>query len=291
MKKIVILGCENSHATNFLKQIAENKEYKDVEVVGVYTDEIEAAKRLNETYGVPIMEHYDEAVGKVDGVIITARHGDNHYKYAKPYIASGVPMFIDKPITISEDEAVEFMKELKENGVRVSGGSSLKHADEVILLKEEREKGAGGATMSGFAQAPLHIDERYGGFYFYAQHLVEMICEIYGRFPFTVRATQNGTQIHIVFHYEDYDCVGLYSTYCGHYHVSRVAVDYCKSCPIADNLPNCFDREFAEYYHLLSGGEQRDTYEEFAAPVFILNAIKRSLDNGGSVESVLHPTI
>ena len=39
-----------------------------------------------------IMESFDAAVGKVDGVIVTARHGGNHLKYALPYIESGVPM-------------------------------------------------------------------------------------------------------------------------------------------------------------------------------------------------------
>ena len=280
MKRIVILGCENSHADSFIRFIQTEEKYKDVEILGVYSDDREAAGKLREKFGVTVMEDYRDAVGKADGVIITARHGDNHYKYAKPYIADGVPMFIDKPIAISEEEAIEFMRELKKNGIRVSGGSSLKHVDEVMQLREEREKEMGGRTLSGFAQAPLHIYEEYGGFYFYAQHLVEMICEVFGRFPLAVTAKQTGTETHVLFHYENYTCVGLYSSYCGHYHVSRVAVDYLKSCPIPDSLPNCFAREFDEYYTLLEGGAQQLTYEEFASPVFIMNAIKRSLASG-----------
>ena len=69
MKKIVILGCENSHANMFLNFHRDNPKYKDVEVVGVYSDEIEAAKKLSETYGVKVMQSYDEAVGQVDGVL------------------------------------------------------------------------------------------------------------------------------------------------------------------------------------------------------------------------------
>ena len=111
MKKIAILGCENSHANNFLKYIRDNSELADIEVVGVYSDEKEPPEKLNAEYGVPIMKDYADAVGKIDGLIITARHGANHYKYAKPYIGSGIPMFIDKPITVSEDEALEFMRE------------------------------------------------------------------------------------------------------------------------------------------------------------------------------------
>ena len=49
-----------------------------------------------------------------------------YHGYAEPYLASGIPMFIDKPITTREDEAVEFMRALRDRGVRISGGSSLK---------------------------------------------------------------------------------------------------------------------------------------------------------------------
>ena len=95
MKKIVILGCENSHADTFLGFIKNDEKYKDVEVIGVYSTDAGAAEKLSETYGVKVMDSYDEAVGKVDGVIVTARRGNQHYEFAKPYIASGVPMFID----------------------------------------------------------------------------------------------------------------------------------------------------------------------------------------------------
>ena len=47
---------------------------------------------LCKNHGVPIMQMYDEAVGKVEDVIITAQHGNNHYRYAKPYIKTGVQL-------------------------------------------------------------------------------------------------------------------------------------------------------------------------------------------------------
>ena len=280
MKKIAILGCENSHADSFLKFIRTKEEFGDVEVVGIYSDELEAATKLSNQFGVPVLSDYADAVGKIDGLIITARHGDNHYKYAKPYIESGIPMFIDKPITVKEDEAVAFMRALRENGVRISGGSSLKQDIYVAKLKEEALREENGKTIGGVVRAPYQSENIYGGFYFYAQHLAEMVCEIFGRFPLSVTARKNGGQIHVLFHYENYTCVGLYSSYCGHYHVSRVAVDYLKSCPIPDSLPNCFAREFDEYYTLLEGSAQKLTYEEFASPVFIMNALARSLASG-----------
>ena len=101
MFKVAILGCENSHANSFLKTVLEQKVCDDIAFVGVYSDDMEAAQKLHDQFGVAVAQSYDEFVGKVDAIVITARHGDNHYKYAKPYIPSGIPMFIDKPINVS----------------------------------------------------------------------------------------------------------------------------------------------------------------------------------------------
>ena len=62
MKKIAILGCENSHADAFLKCIKEKEKFRDVSVIGVYSDDSSAAEKLNEKFGVPIMESYADAV-------------------------------------------------------------------------------------------------------------------------------------------------------------------------------------------------------------------------------------
>lgn len=140
MKKIVFLGCENSHAATFLDFIERDKKFRDLEVIGVYSHDAEAAKKLGEKFRVPVMERYDEAAGKADGVVITARHGDNHYKYAKPYINKGMTMFIDKPVTVKEEEAVTFMKQCKEFGVKVTGGSSLRFDAWIGRLREAAQK-------------------------------------------------------------------------------------------------------------------------------------------------------
>ena len=279
MKRIAILGCENSHANAFLKFIREKEEFSDVEVVGVYSDDRVAAEKLKESFGVPVMEDYADAVGEIDGLVVTARHGDNHYKYAKPYIDSGIPMFIDKPITIDEAEAVTFMRALKAKNVRISGGSSLKQDVFVRQLKQEAEQEIDGKTLGGYVRAPYMSRNDYGGFYFYAQHLVEMVCEIFGRFPLSVTARQNGKQIHVLFHYEDYDCVGLFCDKNYVYYVSRMAEKDVKGFVIPSS-DDWFYEEFKEFYGLLEGGEQAAAYDAFVSPVMILNAIERSLQSG-----------
>lgn len=279
MKKIVILGCENSHADFFLKNISEKTEFSDMQVVGVYSEEASAAEKLNEKFGVSVMENFDDLVGQVDGVIITARHGDNHLKYALPYIESGVPMFIDKPITASETDIIELMKRLKASKVKFCGGSSLKQDDIVRQLAKARDSVENGKTIGGFVRAPYSKENAYGGFSFYAQHLVEIVCEIFGRFPLSVVATENENTINTIFNFEDFSCCGLFANGNYLYYASLMTEKTAISHTIPDSS-EWFYRELAEFHDLLSGGDQKVSAEEFAAPVFIINAIERSLKSG-----------
>ena len=281
MKKIAILGCENSHADAFLDFIYHTESYRDVEVVGVYSNEPEAAKKLNEKYGVKILKNYTDAKGKVDGIVITARHGALHYEYAKPYIESGIPMFIDKPVTISESEAVEFMQTLKSHGVRVSGGSSLKHDVGVKLLKLDRECNTDGKTTGGFVKAPINMVNAYGGFYFYAPHLVEVVSEIFGRYPISVLAKVNGDEIEVKFNYGNYTVDSLFIEQKYEYYACRYAEGTVKGFTLESTKENnWFRSEFDEFYGILNGAPSPVSYEDFISSVFVMNAIERSINSG-----------
>jgi hypothetical protein len=178
----------------------------------------------------------------------------------------------------SMTSAISFMKELKESGVKITGGSSLKHADLIYTLKENALSENGGKTVGGCMRAPLSSDSPYGGFYFYAQHLVEMVCEVFGRYPKSVKAYKNGQKKTVVFRYDDYDVTGLFTDGMWEYHAIRYAEKDSQGGNV--DLANAFDREFDEFYKLVNGGEQAISYDDFISPVFIMNAIERSLLSG-----------
>lgn len=278
MYKIAILGCENSHANEFLKYIIEDKAYTDIEVVGVYSDDIEAANKLNARFGVKVAESYDEFVGNVDGIVITARNGANHYKYAKPYIPYGIPMFIDKPITNTEEDAIQLKKDLMEHNVRVSGGSVLKYPQLIQDLKKVVREETYGEVYGGFLRAPVNMVNEYGNFYFYSQHLVQMMMEIFGYFPHYVQAFRKGKVITCVVRYEKYDVTLTYVDGITTYFAGVNTLE--KACIDKFGFDGCFQQEFASFYNVLTGGAQEQTYDEFIAPVFIMNAIERSLNSG-----------
>lgn len=278
MYKIAILGCENSHANTFLDFIIKEKKYDDIEVLGVFSEDDEAAQKVSEAYGVYKGASYDEFAGKADGIIVTARHGDNHYKYAKPYIKYGIPMFVDKPVTVSECDANEFLKELKENDVMVCGGSVCTFASLVNEMKELVSAKTEGEIYGGYLRAPIIMDNPYGGFFFYSQHLVEVMCEIFGYYPKSVKAYRNGKSVNCTVRYNDYDINILFGEDSFIY-TAQVSCEK-RLCGGEYTLDGLFEQEFESFKQLLSGGKMKKSYEDFFAPVFILNAINRSLESG-----------
>lgn len=277
MFKIAILGCENSHANNFLKAIREEN-YEEVQVLGVFSEYEGAAEKLHAEFGVPVMDRADALVGQLDGLIITARHGDKHFEYAKPYLADGIPMFIDKPATCTESDARAFVRELESRNIPISGGSTLKHAQYIQKLKQMVASGELGAPLGGFFRAPVNLKNEYGDFFFYAQHLVQMVCEVFGYFPKAVRTCRNDGKITCILRYEDFDVTALYVD--GSY-VYYASVSFQKSVEGAQlDLGGASSLEFRDFYRLLLGEPQPQSYAEFFAPVFVMNALHRSLETG-----------
>lgn len=280
-EKIVILGCENSHASSFLSTIRKYEEFSDVSVIGVYSDERESCEKLKANYGVDILDDFADAVGKVDGVVITARNGINHAKYAAPYLDSGVPLYIDKPITNTEEDAISFIGELEKRGIRYTGGSCLRHDKLVHEIRDDRLSELDRKTLSGTVRAPLDSNSPYGGFCFYAPHLIETVMVAFGKDIKSVCAFRNGIKTTVIFRYDDYDVTGLFVENNYVYHITRHAEKSVRAEKISAGPGNDWIyAEFKDYYDILCGKKSDVSPEDFVRPVFVMNAIMRAIESG-----------
>jgi hypothetical protein len=278
MYKVAILGCDNSHGIGFTKNIIER--HPEIEILGIFGDDIpEDTAKLSEKYGLYVMKSPDEFVGKVDGILITSRSGKTHYEYAKPYIKTGIPMFIDKPVCWQEDEAVEFMTELRDNGVRIMGGSSIPLNKTVVELADYAAKYSREDIHGGYFRCPVDLVNRYGNFYFYAAHLTQMIDRVYGNDVKSVVATQNGKVVTVIFRFDKFDVTGQYvdNNYC--YYGSVSSKDGVESGRLTFEIPSA-NIEIDEFARLLEGGKQEVTYTDFIRPVYTMLAIERALKSG-----------
>lgn len=281
MFKIVILGCENSHCNTFLDFIRGDEEFSDLEVVGVYSDDADAAARIAEIYGVYVMSAYDEMAGKVDGVMVTARYGTKHLEFLKPYLPYDVAVFVDKPVTVSETEAEEMMKLFKKYGTRFSGGSVLKYCDEIKKLKKDVSAAGKETVLGGVVRAPIIRNSPYCGVHFYGPHLIEMVCEIFGHFPNSVSAIENENCITATLRYAFYDITAVYtsSKVSSCYYAMWMDKDSCYGEEVVIDKRH-FKEEFLRFYQSLKKEIENPDAKEFISPVYILKALEKAQKSG-----------
>ncbi|MCQ2742002.1 MAG: Gfo/Idh/MocA family oxidoreductase [Bacilli bacterium] len=286
MYKVVFLGCENSHANGFLKYIKNEEQFKDIEVVGVYSDDEAAKEKLANEFGVYSMKSFDEFVGKVDGVVLTNRHGKYHLPFAKPYLEAGgvKAIFLDKPLTITKEDSLEFKKLITEKGVRFCGGSCCKYLNGVSECAKGHKENLNGKTIGGYFRAPVSLTNAYGGYRFYCQHLIDMVSAAFG-YAKEVKAKNWGDKVDVDFIYDTFIVHGLFVD--GHYtyYMNRQAEDGVQSYeePVTADSP-CFHIEFEEFHNLLNGIDGHLGLDDFFASVPLTIAIEESMNSGETVK-------
>jgi Oxidoreductase family, NAD-binding Rossmann fold len=129
-------------------------------------------RQLQEQYGVEIVATIAELCRRVDGVLLTSNDGRVHLAQAREIIAAGKPLFIDKPLASTLEDAREIARLAKEAGVPWFSTSTLRYA--VRGLKTPDLSG-----LEVWGPGPLeehhHLDLSW-----YAIHEAEMLFAILG---------------------------------------------------------------------------------------------------------------
>ena len=288
MIKLAILGSENTHCEHFASAFAPidgNKVFKDVELIGVYGEP-----------GEPGVEEGNEAVAKAstckvfaqdkdafleeaDAIMVTARDGGKHLKYAENYIKKGIPVWIDKPITRDVNELAELLELAKKHGAVLSGGSSLEHHPSVKkfaqLVKEKRVD-----VLGAHITAPVDLDNPYGGFWFYTQHLVAMIITIFGTDMKSVRAIKSDKGVHAIYYYDNFEVSAFFGA---GYSVTLYTGEQASISESFELPQDYFMPELETFYNVIKTGQPDKTKIEYTAPVYILKATIEAYENNKEV--------
>ena len=285
MIKLAILGSESSHCSHFASVLAPksgNKIFEDIKLIGVYTElnETGALEGNNSVKEVSECKVFatdkDAFLDEADAIMITARNGANHLKYAENYIKKGIPIWIDKPITCSVSEVDKLIKLANEHGAILSGGSSLEHhkivKDLSFVVKEKNHN-----IIGGHVTAPVNLHNPYGGFWFYTQHLVTMMISVFGTNVKTVRAVKANNSVHAMYTYEQFTVSAFYGT---GYSVS-VYIDEYNSVSKSFDLPHdYYIPELESFYGVIKSGKPDKTLKDYIAPVYIIESTIKSYEEG-----------
>lgn len=283
MIKLAILGTENSHSWYFSEILAPKdgkRRFADVELIGVYGafDDEKAQAGIEEikqrSSCKRFAEHYNDFLDEADAVMITASYGARHLEYVESYIKKGKFVWIDKPIACDPCDAVKMWELAKEYGAVITGGSTLRFDETVKKISQkvkEREKPISGGHVS----APLIKNEAYGGFWFYTQHLVEMMITIFGTDIKSVSAKTEKRGVSAVYHYENFDVTAFYGG-------GFSAVVYLNGVTSAGGsfalTEKYYEPLLENFYKVMKDKKTDKTKREFIAPVYIIDATIKSYE-------------
>lgn len=288
--KIAILGAESSHANAFASKLAGkdgSKLFPEVELVGIYADKALSDSAagvqaiLEKSACKYITNQYDEFLNCVDGVIITSRHGSKHLTYAKPYLEKGIPVWIDKPICSSAEDALQLVKLAKKFNTPICGGSLLVFSKEIkelaLYVKKNRS-----TVRGGHVTAPIEIDSKYDGFWFYASHAIQMMVEIFGVDVKKVAADKGKDFVRAVYEYNDF----AVSVYFGSGYTVTLYKDSYYAEPLNISIGDSED-ELREFYSIIKNRKENRNYREWIAPVFLIDATMKAYEQRRVIEFVI----
>jgi predicted dehydrogenase len=132
---------------------------------------------LQQKWNVQILDSIPELCRQVDLVLLTSVDGRVHLEQARPVIAARRPLFVDKPLAASYDDAREIYRLAKESSVPVFSASSVRYYADVEAVAAQAEIGEiqGAAVWTGALVEPGHP-----GLFFYGIHGVEFLYRILG---------------------------------------------------------------------------------------------------------------
>ena len=195
MKKTIrlgLIGLDTSHVSAFTQILHDEKDpwyLPGGKVVVAYPggspdwvlshSRVEGfTQELRGNFGVEIVPSISEVPDRCDAILIESVDGRVHLEQFREVAGRGKPIFIDKPLAVSWQEARAIADLASENGVPVMTASALRFSESVTRSIAMDGKGAIiGADVFG----PMALESTQPGLFWYGIHTVEMLFAVMGQ--------------------------------------------------------------------------------------------------------------
>jgi predicted dehydrogenase len=182
-----IIGTDTSHVPAFTKTLKSRPEWK-ITVVAAFkggspdlptsANRVEGfAKTIKEEYGVEIVDSIDALLSKVDVVFLESVDGRPHLAQVTPVLKARKPVFVDKPLAASLEDARRIVALAKETGTPFFSSSSSRFHPDVARLR--KDAGVGKVTKVQ-ANYTLNKIAFHPDLFYYGIHGVEALYAVMG---------------------------------------------------------------------------------------------------------------
>jgi len=198
--RLGIIGTTTSHVPAFANLFhAQNADapLNQFRVVAAYPggmpdnpsswDRVERFAGELEQQGIKLYSTIEAMLPEVDGILLESVDGRPHLEQAKPVIAAGKPLYIDKPMAGSLADVLEIFRLAEEKKVPVFSSSALRFAGGFQKIRNERPLGN---ILGCDTWSPCALNDKHPDLFWYGVHGVETLFTIMGSGCQTVQRTQ-----------------------------------------------------------------------------------------------------
>lgn len=188
--RIGLVGLDTSHSVDFAKLLNDpaNPEHvpggkivvawkggsPDIEVSANRVEGF--TQEMTKTYGVKIYDSIEDVARNSDAVIIMSVDGRRHLNEARRVFPFRKPVFVDKPMAGSLEDAIEIFRLARQYNVPCFSSSSLRYSEEVVALKQAQI----GRLHGVFSYGPGPIEPHVADLLFSGIHVIEKCYTLMG---------------------------------------------------------------------------------------------------------------
>ncbi|MDB9992253.1 Gfo/Idh/MocA family oxidoreductase [Amylibacter sp.] len=144
---------------------------KEASVTHVWTQDFTLSKHISKAANIPnVVRNFSEMINHVDAILLARDDAETHYELAAPFLNAGLPIYIDKPFTLSVEECNQ-LYDLEQFPGQIFTCSALKYAQEFQMNDDIRSKI--GKLRHICASTPKSWDK-------YGLHVIEPLLKISG---------------------------------------------------------------------------------------------------------------
>lgn len=189
--RVGIIGVDTSHVIEFTRIFndpSDPEHVAGVRVVAAYKggspDVLESRDRvekyaadLRDKWKIELVDDIPKLCSMIDGILLESVDGRTHLNQVKPVFEARKPVFIDKPLAASYQDAKEIARLASEAGVPWFSSSSLRFWDETQRLRNP----AGPGRILGYSVfGPSPTEPHHPELMWYGIHAVEMLFTLMG---------------------------------------------------------------------------------------------------------------
>jgi len=189
--RVGIIGTDTSHVIEFTRifnDASDAEHVTGVRVVAAYkggSPDVEESRsrvdkyaaELRDKWQIELVDSIPKLCAMVDGVLLESVDGRVHLSQAKPVFEAGKPVFIDKPLAASYQDAKEIARLASQAGVPWFSSSSLRYWEETQRLKNPQGLGR---SMGYSVYSPSPTEPHHPDLMWYGIHGVEMLYTLMG---------------------------------------------------------------------------------------------------------------